>query len=384
MASIKQRENGVWRARYRDETGKDHARHFRRRVDAQAWLDEQTAQLVRGEWVDPSAGKVRFATVADEWLATIVDRKPSTVATYESILNKNLRPAFGDRAVSSITTTSVRQFTASMFAEGAGFQTVKNNLNVLRAVLEAARESRYITSNPALGVKLPRTRARHARDERTASRVYLDAGQVLELAAVTPEPYDLLVTFAAFTGLRAGEVAGVEVRDVDLGARRLTVRRSVAEVHGALEVGPPKSGQSRTVPLPVFLVDRLRAYILATGYRDGDRLFRSPDGGPLRHSNFYRRVFRPAVTAAGLSDGLRFHDLRHTCASLLIAEGAHPKAVCEVLGHASIEITMDVYGHLYESAEDALADSLDRVHAEALADFSRTERGLRALPATGR
>jgi integrase len=193
-----------------------------------------------------------------------------------------------------------------------------------------------------------------------------------------PEPFGLLVTFAAYTGVRSGEAAALRVNDLDLDGGRLRVRRSVAEVHGRLVEGDPKSGETRSMTLPRFLVNELRTYLAASGLRGHDFLFSAERGGQLRQSNFYRRTFKPAVEATdGIPDAMRFHDLRHTCAAILIDQGAHPKAIQERLGHSSIEVTMDTYGHLYESAEDALADALDAVHAAAVA--SSKTRGLRAV-----
>ncbi len=115
-------------------------------------------------------------------------------------------------------------------------------------------------------------------------------------------------------------------------------------------------------------MNELRSYLAATGLRGHDFLFPAERGGHMRQSNFYRRTFKPAVESTdGIPDAMRFHDLRHTCAAILIDQGAHPKAIQERLGHSSIEVTMDTYGHLYESAEDALADALDAVHAAAVA-----------------
>ncbi len=377
-----ERESTGWtglpyRVRYRTPDGKSRARSFARKVDADRFVIEVEGRKLAGEFVDPRLGRAPFSEVADEWLGTVAHLKANTVAGYESVLRAHLLPAFGPVPVASIDTTAVKRFTASMFAAGKSYQTVKNALNVLRSVLATAVESRLMASNPAVGVRLPKTAARQARHERQAERVFLTADQVHDLADAMPAPFGTLVTFAAYTGLRAGELAALRVVDLDLEAGRVTVRRSVAEVHGALVEGSTKTGEARTVTLPRFLVHELREYLAATGRRGAAYLFAAVDGGQLRQSNFYRRTFKPTVRATdGIPDGLRFHDLRHTCAALLIAQGAHPKAVQERLGHSSIEVTMDVYGHLYESADEALADALDNVHAAALASRPRPGRVL--------
>ena len=366
-----------YRVRYRTPDGRSRAKSFARKVDADRFVIEVESRKLAGEFVDPRLGKAPFAEVAEEWLGTVAHLKANTLAGYESVLRAHLLPAFGSTPVSAIDTTAVKRFTASMFAAGKSYQTVKNALNVLRGVLATAVESRLITQNPAVGVRLPKATARQARHDRRAERVFLTAAQVHDLADAMPDPFGTLVIFAAYTGLRAGEIAALRVDDLDLETSKATVRRSVAEVHGQLIEGSTKTGEARTVTLPRFLVRDLRQHLAATGRRGSDFLFTSPEGGQLRQSNFYRRTFKPSVKSTeGVPDGLRFHDLRHTCAALLIAQGAHPKAIQERLGHSSIEVTMDTYGHLYESADEALADALEGVHAAALASRPRPGRVL--------
>ena len=147
------------------------------------------------------------------------------------------------------------------------------------------------------------------------------------------------------------------MQDIDLERRRVDVVRAFADLAGRLVEGTPKSHLRRSVPLPPSLCQELRPL---TAGKDRDTLvFSSPNGFPLRLSNFRRAVWTPAVRAAGL-DGLRIHGLRHTCASLYISAGAPPKVVQRILGHASIVITMDLYGHLYADEMDAWADRLDQ------------------------
>jgi integrase len=122
---------------------------------------------------------------------------------------------------------------------------------------------------------------------------------------------------------------------------------------------------------------------LASWPHDSDGfVFIAAKGGPLRHNNFYQRVFCPALARAGLPAQVRFHDLRHTCAALLIAQGAHPKAIQAHLGHSSIQVTMDRYGHLFLDALEHLADRLDVAHTQARTHLERTEPsdGLIELP----
>jgi integrase len=165
----------------------------------------------------------------------------------------------------------------------------------------------------------------------------------------------------AYTGLRWGEATALQVRDVDLGRRRLDVRRAFADIGGKLIEGTPKTHQARTVPLSPRLCRELEPYVLG---RDRDALvFTTATGGPLRKSNFRGRVWAPAVRAAGL-EGLTPHGLRHTAASLYIAAGTPPKVVQRILGHASITITLDLYGHLCPDEMDTWATKLGKIADE--------------------
>jgi integrase len=169
--------------------------------------------------------------------------------------------------------------------------------------------------------------------------------------------YGLLIRLAAYGGLRAGEIGALRVRRVDLGAGSVEVVESVAEVGGRLEIGSTKTYRPRVVPLPRSVVDQLAEHM--QGMAEDAFVFTSPTGGPLRHSTFYKRHFRPAVAQAELPADLRFHDLRHTYAGFLIAEGAHPRMMMERLGHSSIQVTLGTYGHLLPSLGEQLTDALD-------------------------
>lgn len=188
----------------------------------------------------------------------------------------------------------------------------------------------------------------------------------------------------AYGGLRLGEAIAIRRRRLDLRRSRIEVAESLAEVAGALHFGSTKTYERRTVVLPVFVRDQLAAHLSRSGTDDLEALvFRSPDGTPLRHSNFRRRVWLPAVRSADVPEGVRIHDLRHTCAALLIAEGAHPKAIQEHLGHSSITVTMDTYGHLFPSQMEELAARLGHSREAALQNLAaspRPDRGLAVIP----
>jgi integrase len=160
-------------------------------------------------------------------------------------------------------------------------------------------------------------------------------------------------------GLRWGEAAALRRRDVDLLRRRLRVEQSLAEVAGRLSVGPTKSHATRSVPLTPSLAKALERHLgLNVGANPDASVFIGPQGGPLRHSAFYSRLWRPTLRRLKLP-AVSIHVTRHSAAAGMISAGATPKAVQAVMGHASAAFTLTVYGHLFDADLDALAERLD-------------------------
>jgi integrase len=359
MAHVRKARSGKgWDARFRDPLGIERSRTFRIKREAEQFLARQSADMQRGEFLDPRLGRTRFEEWAEEWLRTTVHLKPKTQASYESILRRRILPRFAGARIAAIEQVDVRRFVAELAEAGDEPGTIRNTFNVLRLVFATAVGSGSIRTNPCQGVRMPKSRRQEM--------LFLDPKQLLALAdAITPR-YRALVLLAGYTGLRAGEIGALRVGRVDLLRGALEVRESLADVKGKLIFGTTKTHSNRTVRLPRFLCDALTDH-LADYPPVGDGLvFTSPTGSPLRHNLFYARHFKPAIARAALPDALRFHDLRHTCAAMLIAQGAHPKAIMERLGHSSIEVTLDRYGHLFPSLDAALTDGLEATYQASL------------------
>ena len=361
MASIRQKSSGRWEARDRDAKGGMHAQSFDTKTSARRWAADKEADLRRGEWIDPRLGRTTFGTWSAEYLGAIVHLRAVTRGDYEGALRAHILPAFADRPVAQIEQVDVRRFFAEKQAAGLSPKSLQKIRLVLRQVLELARGSGAIKTNPCDGIRLPRAVQ--------AEPIFLSAEQVERLARETEPPYGLLVRIAAATGLRPSELCGLRVGRLNLLKGTLEVAEAVTVVRGHLEVGPTKSYARRTVGLPRSLCDELGEH-LARRASEGpvqaeEFVFTAPMGGPLRRDLLYKRVIRPAIERAGLPTRLRLHDLRHTCVSLLIQLGAHPKAIQERLGHSSITVTMDVYGHLFPSVAEALTERLDEVFRAA-------------------
>ena len=330
-----------------------------------------------------------FAGVVTVWEETCwPGLAPSTTARYGQVVRNYLTPEFGATPITEMTRELLTRYFARLAREGKAPGTVRKVHTVLSAILSEAVELELLPTNPCL-------RMRGLPADQHEEPVFLNAEQVRTLAERMPsDTYRLLIYAAAYCGLRAGELAALRRRDVDL-------LRGVIHVHRALKAidakhpdgsrgpvfGPPKNGKTRSVTMPKFLRAMFAEHLaqpLPGGAGADALVFTSPEGEIHRQGLFMRRVFkptvrgnkkmkRPAALPAELHD-LRFHDLRHTCASLLIAQGAHPKIIQERLGHASITTTMNRYGHLFDGLDATLIDGLDAAHDEAAAPPDNVKR----------
>jgi integrase len=192
--------------------------------------------------------------------------------------------------------------------------------------------------------------------------VFLTHEQLRDLAD-DAEPWRVFVLLLGYTGLRWGEATALRVCDIDLARRRIDVRRAFSDVGGRIVLGTPKSHQSRTVPIPRFLAREIAKVIISKN--SDDLIFTTPGGSVLRLSNWRRSAFQPACARSGLGGRVRIHDLRHTAASLMIQAGYPPKMLQEIMGHASITTTLDLYGHLFPGDMDRYADRLDSAANDA-------------------
>jgi len=364
MAHI-QKRGKRYKARYRGPDGCERSRMFDRRVDAERWLATSTADIARGDWVDPKLGRMTFGEWVKKWEKTL-DLRPTTRALNLHVTHKYLLPRFETWPLSRITTSDIKAMLADDLTRGdLSNSAIRRHVMVLSTILAAAVVDGRIARNPCRGIKLPAEDAREMR--------FLEPEQVIAVSDAAGTHYRPIVLTAAFVGLRFGELAGLAVDRVNLLRRTIRIDRQLIEVGRELSFGPPKTKAGiRTVTIPAALCD-----VLAQHFGSVDGLaFPNVNGDPLRRSSF-RRVWRGACARAGFEDGplagLHFHELRHTAVALAVREGAHPLAIKERLGHASIQTTLDTYGGLFPSLDEAIADGLDRTMREAIAAYPRPE-----------
>ena len=305
-----------------------------------------------GTFSDPGLGRTHYRDWADRWFGLLIDLRPKTLVGYDSLLRTHVLPEFGDTELRRITRLRVREWVAGLEQSGLSPSRIRQAHQVLHASLKAAIDGGYLTINPAAGTRLPRTPRRETR--------FLDATELGRLVDVAGDRWGALIMVLGYGGLRWGEAAALRVGRCDLLHKRLEVAESLTDISGLLEFGPTKNHQVRAVAINASLRDRLAGEIAGRGQQE--LVFTAPRGGPLRHGNFSRRVWPQLRRDAGLPDTVRIHDLRHTAASLLVAAGVHAKVVQQQLGHSSIVVTMDRYGHLYPDTLDDVAERLEAAY----------------------
>lgn len=356
-------ERGLrWRARYRGPDGLVRSRSFATKVHAQRWLTDQQSKIDQAAWVNPDLGQITWADYSEELQASRTHLAARTVET-EQRCHQRAAELIGDVQLIRLTPDLLRKVTTQLTGRYAP-ETVARTMRWVRLTLNQAVRDRRLTTSPADGVRLPRSRPTEMR--------LLNPAEVADLAKSLPDRYSSLAITAAYTGMRWGELAGLKKSDLDLRRGRLTVRRTLVEATGqSPELGPPKSKASeRSIALSRFVVETL-AHHLEACPPINDMVWATEQGALLRRGSF-GRIWRKAV-AESVGPPCRIHDLRHTHAAWLIADGEHPKAIQTRLGHGSIAVTMDRYGHLMDGLDDQIALHLD-ARARSAAPPARPEQ----------
>ncbi|GIU97411.1 MAG: hypothetical protein KatS3mg013_1214 [Actinomycetota bacterium] len=339
-------------ARYIAPDRRERSRSFARKIDAERFLSEQEAGMARGTWRDPAAGRVALADFSHRVLDESPGLAPSTRRRYRSLLEVHIIPVLGDVALADVRPEHLRGLVRHLADQGLAPKTIRHAYTLLVGLLGVAVEEGRIAAVPKprpkpgqRSILPPVPKPRHR---------YLDHAEVARLAATPPiaPRYTALVYLGAYGALRWGELAALRVEHLRLLERRV----EVVETTGGRE---PKWGSSGTVTVPAFVAEQLGRHLAAFPPGPEGLVFTSPEGRPLSYPNFYRRVWRPAVRAAGLEPPPTPHDLRHTAVALAISAGAHPKQIQELCRHRSFNTTMTIYGGLFPSLAEELAERLD-------------------------
>lgn len=298
--------------------------------------------LLEGTFIEPS--KLKIADYLDRWLddAAKPTIRATTYASYRVIINNHIKPKIGGVTLSKLTPVHVQAMYFALEREGASPRLRQLTHAVLSRALKQALKWDLVLRNVCNAVDPPRVPKRNV--------AVLSRDQVATLLeAAKGDRLETLLLVAIGTGMRLGELFALQWENVDLERAAIHVRHTLVEIGGTLTLSEPKTSKSRRrIDLPKSVVTALRAHRERThgeGFSDAPWVFCNTTGGPLRRSHYHANVFKPLLKAASLPM-IRFHDLRHTSASLLLSAGVHPKVVQERLGHSQIGITLDIYSHV--------------------------------------
>lgn len=302
-----------------------------------------------------------------EWMTTwisnyvSINKKPSTIANYEAIMNKHILPELGRSRMDRITKVDVQRFIGKKTRTSLSARTVRLIHHVLRCSLNVAVDSKLIPFNPAKGIVLPQIEAH------TVSTISpANVGKLYSADLFESEPLFPCVLLMVSSGLRRGEALALRWSDVDLENRMIVVRRELVKTKGGAHYQTTKSKNSnRLLPISDFIRDvlishkqRQDMFRSDTAYdSEADLVFARIDGKHY-YPDSLRKVLHRILNKAGIGS-VRVHDLRHTCATILLMAGTNPKIVQEILGHGTVSITLDTYSHVMPSLKRTATDQFD-------------------------
>jgi len=372
---IKARGPGRWLVSVyvgRDGSGKrtDKTRTVRgTKREAERVLREMLRRKDAGEPLEPT--RITVGEYLDRWLEAAAGPRvrPRTFEGYRYLLARHVRPRLGRERLAAVTPLRLQEFYGALREAGCSADAIRKTHGVLRAAFRQAVRWRLLPASPTADVEVPKWRRRQMR-----ALAPEEAERFRQAAAAHPE--GLLFLFLLATGMRPEEALGLRWQDVDLEGARVRVVQVVERIPRPKgEAGPrwtfaePKTaGSRRTVPLPRTLARllaehrrRQAAGRLRRGpyWQDHDLVFPGQLGQPLDWHNVSQRAFHAIRRAAGLAEGLRPYDLRHTTATLLLAAGESPKVVAERLGHSTTTLTLDTYAHVLPTMQERATERLE-------------------------
>ena len=364
--SITKRDDGRWMARYTVRTIKGPKRrtvYGRTRAEVSAKLAKAMADRDGGLIFD--AGILTVGDYLDRWLSNSVKDtvRVRTYERYEEILRLHVKPALGRLKLKALTPAHAQDFYRDRLDNGFSPATVQKIHVILHKALSQAVSWSLVPRNAGEAVRAPRPAPKELQPLSPD-----EARGLLETAG--GDRLEALYVLAIHTGMRQGELLGLKWENVDLAANAIRVRHTLLRTKGRVILGEPKTKKSRrTVHLTGAASRALEEHLerqlkimehLGDLYRDQGLVFTTEVGTPINPSNLRKRSFAPLLQKAGLPRS-RFHDLRHTCATLLLSKNIHPKYVQELLGHATVAITLDTYSHMIPGMGNHTARAMEDI-----------------------
>jgi integrase len=382
--AVKKLSNGQYVADWRDANGKRYRPQFATKHEADAVYEEMRRKVRLGEFIAPKDVKTAptFAEVEARWIATRTDRRGAVLDNYRNCMDKYFLPRFGHLPIDKIDAQKIEAVRAEL-RQTLAISTVRSLMATLSTLFKFAVRQGDLKLNPMVNVERMHTGAEELmaaedgerdREDSVRPEDVLNAGEIRRLIDAAPSDYRTFIATAAGTGARFGELAALPWDNVDLDARLIHIRRTVSFAKGAEEgfrhrfYEPKTRAGIRSIPIPHELVTMLKEWKLRNGAHE--LVFPGKNGRPLFRSTLFHGGFKPALKRAGLRH-VKVHSLRHSFASLLIAEGCPITEVQRLLGHANPAITLRVYSHFLKGHESGAVEKV----AEALFGPSRTAGG---------
>ena len=365
--------------------GKQKWLTFKRKKDAEEWLDRNSTDVRDGTYRELNIA--RFRDYAEHWRETHLipaNFKPSTLDSYSSIFDYHILPEFGPYMIAAISSAEINQFKAKLLGRGLSNTTVRNILNLLSRLFNDAIADSYLRHSPMQGVQKPAPPR-----EKAGRALKLPEIRAL-LNVLEPDPQThLMVLTALLTGTRRSELFAFFWEDFDWDHNMVKVRRELFWKFGKYQkrepgqppyvfINPKSRYSVRDIDLSPTLRKTLRRLYLK-GPKSG-LVFRTKKGTPFVPASVYNKKFKPAIQAAGIEGRVRWHDLRHTFGALKLEQGENIYYLQRQMGHSSIQITCDIYGHLLEERKPAAASRTDEL---VFGDVMSTDQRASTVAAEG-
>jgi integrase len=347
--------NGCWRSQISVE-GKRISKLTKTQKEASKWL--LMVKTRNGNQIGETESEITLEKYLPEWLDIVrTSLRPNTAIQYGEIIHHHILPRIGQKQLRGLNLSFVDRFYAGLHAEGIGLRTIGLIHATLHVALERATRYGYLTKNPVHGAIVPKGRS--------PEMGVLDVEQVSRfLVAADGNPFEVLFHLAVVTGMRQGELFGLKWCDISWNQSMLIVRRQVQRVPGKGRVfsEPKTKAGLRKIGVGESTLDKLRLQherqmglkaLAGNRWQENDLVFTSQIGTPLDNSNVLKEYYG-VLGRAGLQK-IRFHDLRHTAASLLLNNGQGILAVSKLLGHSKPSVTLDIYGHVYNESMEEVA-----------------------------
>jgi integrase len=355
-----------YQARWADPSGKTKSKDFKTKAEAERYVIQMKANVARAEYSDPLAGKTRVKTVYENWVPSSVNLKPKTRNSYDSLWRCLVEPVWGNRTIISINRSEIKEWMierTSTTGKIVSSSRMRQAYVLLKILLDHAVDMNLIARSPILENSSGKLKNLLPIDAISSQKRILELDELVALADACGE-YRTMILLAGFVGFRWAEIIALAPEDFDFKNESILVNKSLTEVNGHFQLVTPKTGQSRTLPMPNFLKQDLKELVLLTP--SNTPVFKGKEGGYLRHSNFSRRVLKPALAKIGVRD-FTFHSLRHTAISQAIASNVSILDVSKIAGHSKPSTTLNIYGHLLNDSMKDFRSAIDTGYAKVVA-----------------